>query len=356
VEHFHRERITTLAAKVRQLPGFPTFPGVEAGVARYDHMGALLADAALQAAIDFDSVVRPRVARLLAAWPEAVTVDLFRARVAAEGLGTVLDWKHPEKLARALRLAELLAAEMVQTVSQLRSWCLLPDSRSKLLRLQGVGEKTADYVAVLAGGQAIAVDRRIRAFVGGGTDQEIRALLTAVASELNLDLGVLDRVAWAAGKAELPLDGRPDTVNVTITVPADKAARLRDLTKLWLEGRPNAEWRATDHDLAVNLWQQLDHRRRRLFGVLIAHPGRRFNAEELVELSGAAVSPRSLTSLLGQPGVLSEQMGRAWPWQYDYPKGRQQLAVYWFEPDIAEMFDKARSLVDKRGLGLPEGR
>ncbi|MCW0215941.1 MAG: DUF6416 domain-containing protein [Pseudonocardia sp.] len=198
---------------------------------------------------------------------------------------------------------------------------------------------------MLAGGQAIAVDRRIRTFVGSGTDQEIRALLTAVASELALDLGVLDRVAWAAGKATLPPDDRPDTVDVTITVPAEKAARLRELTKLWLEGRPNAEWRGTDHELAVALWQQLDDRRRQLFGVLIAHPGRRFRADELVEHSSAAVSPRSLTSLLGQPGVLSEQLGRAWPWQYDYPQGKQKLAVYWFEPDIAEMFDKARGLV-----------
>ncbi|MFR9801254.1 DUF6416 domain-containing protein [Pseudonocardia sp. RS010] len=342
----HRERVEALAARVRRLPGFPTFPGVEAGGARYDHRGALLTDAALQAAIDFDSVVKPRVARLVAAWPEAVTVDLFRARVSAEVPGEVLQWKHPEKLARALRLADLLAAEKVQTVSELRSWCLLPDSRSTLLTLKGVGEKTADYVAVLAGGQAVAVDRRIRTFVGGGTDQEIRMLLTTVASELDLDLGVLDRVVWAAGKAEPPPDDRPDTVDVTLTVPADKAARLRDLTALWLEGRPNAEWRATDHQLAVALWQQLDDRRRQLFGVLIDHPGRRFPADELVDLDGAAASLENLTSLLGQPGPLSEQRGRAWPWQYDYPAGKQELAVYWFEPDMAEMFGKARALVD----------
>ncbi|WP_233306741.1 DUF6416 domain-containing protein [Pseudonocardia terrae] len=336
--------MAALAAKVRQLPGFPIFPGVEPGGARYEHMGALLADAALQAAIDFDSVVKPRVEKLLANWPDAVTLDLFRARVAAEGLGEVLDWKHPEKLARALRLADLLAAEGVQTVADLRSWCLLPDSRAKLLRIKGVGEKTADYVAVLAGGQAIAVDRRIRAFVGPGSDEEIRALLTAVADELDLDLGVLDRVVWAAGKDELPMDDRPDIVEVILAVPADKAARLRDLTKLWLEGRPNAEWRATDHDLAIALWVQLDERRRRVFSVLIDHPGRRFRAEEIIELTGDTMSLKNLTSLLGHPAVLSEQLGRAWPWQYDYPAGRSEHAVYWFEPDIAALFDKARGI------------
>jgi hypothetical protein len=227
VDLYQRERVAALADKVQQLSGFPTFPGVEPGGARYDHMGALLSDAALQAAIDFDAVVKPRVERLLAAWPDAVTVDLFRSRAAAEGLGVVLDWNHPEKLARALRLADLLANEGVQTVPDLHEWCLLPDSRTKLLKIKGVGEKTADYVAVLAGGQAIAVDRRIRAFVGPGSDDEIRALLTAVAEELELDLGVLDRVVWAAGKDALPMDNRPNTVDVTLTVPADKAGMRR---------------------------------------------------------------------------------------------------------------------------------
>jgi hypothetical protein len=115
VDLFHRKRAEALAAKVRQLPGYPDFPGAAAGQARYDHIGALIADAALQAAIDFNSVVRPRVQRLLAAWPEADTVDLFLVRVAAEGLHEVLDWKDAEKPARALRLANLLATEGVQT-------------------------------------------------------------------------------------------------------------------------------------------------------------------------------------------------------------------------------------------------
>jgi hypothetical protein len=112
VDLFHRKRAEALAAKVRQLPGYPDFPGAAAGQARYDHIGALIADAALQAAIDFNSVVRPRVQRLLAAWPEADTVDLFLVRIAAD---EVLDWKDAEKPARALRLANLLATEGVQT-------------------------------------------------------------------------------------------------------------------------------------------------------------------------------------------------------------------------------------------------
>lgn len=341
-----RDRVDALAAKVRALPGYPTFPGVEAGRARYDHMGALLADAALQAAIDFNTVVKPRVQRLVAAWPEADTVDRFRVRVRAEGLNQVLDWADAEKPARAGRLAELLTGEAVNTVDDLRSWSLLPGSRTKLLKVKGVGEKTADYIAMLAGAPAVAVDRHVRTFVGSGTDEQIRALLAAVATDLDIDLGVLDRVVWAAGRAALPPDTRPDTVGVTIVVPADRAARFRDFADLWLEGRAQAEWLATDHEPAALLWRQLDERRRRLFGVLIEHPGRRFRSDELLELSRAATTPKGLTSLLAHPSALSERLGRAWPWQYDYPQGRRKPAIYWFEPDIAEMFGKARALVE----------
>jgi hypothetical protein len=201
VDLSHHERVNSLAAKVRALPGYPSFPGIEAaGRARYDHMGALLADAALQAAIDFNSVVKPRVQRLLAAWPEADTVAHFLVRVRAEGLNQVLGWADAEKPARAVRLADLLADEGVDTVDELRTWSLLPGSWAKLLKVKGVGEKTADYIAMLAGAPAVAVDRRIRAFVGSGTDEQIRGLLAAVATDLDIDLGVLDRVVWAAGK------------------------------------------------------------------------------------------------------------------------------------------------------------
>ena len=63
-------------------------------------------------------------------------------------------------------------------------------------------------------------------------------------------------------------------------------------------------------------------------------------------LPGAATTPKGLTSLLAHIAGLSEQLGRAWPWQYDYPQGKAKPAVYWFEPDIAEMFGKARTLVE----------
>jgi hypothetical protein len=189
--------VNSLAAKVRALEGYPRFAGVEAGRARYDHMGALLADAALQAAIDFNFAVKPRVRRLLAGWPEADTVARFLVRVPAEGLNQILGWTDAEKPARAVRLADLLTGEGVDTVDELRN----------------------------------------------------------------------------------------------------------------------------------------------------EHPGRRFHSDELMQLSRRHARQPGQAPLSHLYG-LSEQQGRAWPWQYDYPQGKGKPAVYWFEPDVAEMFGKARTLVE----------
>ena len=43
----------------------------------YEHMGALLTDAVLQAGINFNTVVRPKVKRLLDTYPESDTTSRF---------------------------------------------------------------------------------------------------------------------------------------------------------------------------------------------------------------------------------------------------------------------------------------
>jgi hypothetical protein len=347
VDPVENDRIEALAAKIRLLAGFPDFPGFEPGGARYDHMGAIITEAALQAGMGYNTVVKPRVMRLLEAWPEAHTVDGFLARVTAEGLNTVLAWSDSEKPGRALRLAHLLADENVQSVDDLRAWCLLPDSRGKLMQLKGVKAKTADYLALVAGVPAVAVDRHIRSFVGGGSDDEVRTLFTAAAERVDVDLGVLDQVVWETERRSMKSEARPATISVTISIPAERAYRFEDHAERWLKGTAHTEWRANDHDLAVALWEGLDDGRRRILGILVDNPGRRFRASELVERSGAATDSSSLVRLLAHVTNLSERLCRAWPWQYDYPDGRGKgkLAVYWMEPDIADLFSAARAAV-----------
>jgi hypothetical protein len=141
---------------------------------------------------------------------------------------------------------------------------------------------------------------------------------------------------------------RPETVSVTIVVPADRAYRFKDHAKRWLKGTAHTEWRASDHELAARLWQRLDIARRQVLGVLIDDPGRRFRASELVELTSAAPGPADLVRLLGTVSNLSHGLCRAWPWHFDYPdgKGKGKPGVYWMEPDVAELFRNARDASD----------
>jgi hypothetical protein len=64
---------------------------------RYGHIGATLTDAVFQSGIDYDTVVEPRVNRLLEQHPEATTTTAFAKLLEHEGVGSVLRWKSPSK-------------------------------------------------------------------------------------------------------------------------------------------------------------------------------------------------------------------------------------------------------------------
>jgi hypothetical protein len=193
-----QEQIDLVAARVKRLPGFPDFPPFERA---YEHMGALLTDAGLQAGIGYKSTVVPRVRRILAQWPDATTTTTFLGRVQNEGLNDVLSWSDPEKPRRITALTELLKSRRVDNIDELASWLDEPSSRELLTSIRGIGDKTADYIANLAGRPTAAVDRHLITFVSGsGVDtasyDAVYQLLAAVATQLALDLGALDRVIW----------------------------------------------------------------------------------------------------------------------------------------------------------------
>ena len=62
----------------RYIDSIDSFQFIEPEVCPYrDHIGALFTDAILQAGVNYRSVVRPRVERVLFNFPEANTVSSF---------------------------------------------------------------------------------------------------------------------------------------------------------------------------------------------------------------------------------------------------------------------------------------
>jgi hypothetical protein len=134
----------------------------------WTHMGAVLSDAALQRRAHYRRVVEPRVRELMAAWPDADTVSGFASRLATDDVGTVLRWRPGSKLL-LLRSLTLAMQELgIETTVDLCVRLTDTDSshvRDRLRAIHGVGPKTIDYLAILAGSEKhVAVDSHLQSF------------------------------------------------------------------------------------------------------------------------------------------------------------------------------------------------
>lgn len=161
------DRLDVLKA-ARQLADFAFSQGVPATYcvrrSTYEHVGALLADAVLQAGLSYHSVVMPRVGRILKDFPGADRVSALICIVRQGGTAYLLNWKHPTKAARFDHLVLFLHKENVDTAGDLRAALKSDAFCADLRSLNGVGPKTIDYMACLAGIESIAVDRHVRTF------------------------------------------------------------------------------------------------------------------------------------------------------------------------------------------------
>ncbi len=170
---------------------------------QYQHMGATICDAILQAGLNYRSVVAPRVNRLMHLWPQARTTSSFLIKIDRYGLNDVLRWQDPVKLARIRTLGCVLVSSGIETENCLREYLVDDERAQTLMTLPGIGPKTLDYLKILAGMPALAVDRHMRALL---EDAGIRytgyadahSLMVAAAERLGVDPGTLDRRIWAA--------------------------------------------------------------------------------------------------------------------------------------------------------------
>jgi hypothetical protein len=187
------------------------------------HVGAILADAALQAGLNYRTVVKVRIDRIVQDFPEAATLSGMFAAIASIGVAEFLRWHHHTKVSRFVCLAELLRNESIDDFYQLRTWLQNPACREKLRAIHGVGPKTVDYLCGLVGLDFIAVDRHIRAFASdaGVTAEDydfLQIVISYAADLLGVSRRHFDASIWTyvsnqkagvdrRGTLELPIDG-----------------------------------------------------------------------------------------------------------------------------------------------------
>lgn len=130
----------------------------------YDHMGALLADSVLQAGLNYNSVVRPRITAILAHYPNQSRTSQLLDLVQRGETATFLNWTHTEKVSRFDALVTFLSDCSVEHIDDLKE-CLLDRAFVVSLRdVRGIGPKTVDYMGCLVGLDSVAVDRHVRTF------------------------------------------------------------------------------------------------------------------------------------------------------------------------------------------------
>src|ERR1700732_23036 len=66
----------------------------------WHHVGAILADAALQAGLNYRTVVKVRIDRIVQDFPEAATLSGMFAAIASVGVAEFLRWHHHTKVSR----------------------------------------------------------------------------------------------------------------------------------------------------------------------------------------------------------------------------------------------------------------
>lgn len=186
-----------LAAYIRNHPTFV----IVASMDRYRHMGATLADAVLQRGIDYDNVVRPRIERLLATHPDAKTTTAFASILEANGAPSVLSWASGQKPQTLVALVGLLLGEKIETEDELCVWLEDPKNVSHLKQIKGIKEKTADYLKILVGAQAVAVDMHLFAFLSEAgipknSYAEAHRIITGTADLLGIEPAKLDHSIW----------------------------------------------------------------------------------------------------------------------------------------------------------------
>lgn len=179
------------------------------------HMGALVADSVLQSGLNYATVVRPRVLSILKNFPEKKYISSLSEVVKCKQTGTFLNWKHPLKIQRFDYLVEFLQEHSVENAHDLRRNLAQESFRLELQKIDGIGPKTVDYMACLAGVDSIAVDRHVRNFarqVGLVNDDYhyLRAVFCNAADLLSISRRDFDAWVWqreaARGSMQIRID------------------------------------------------------------------------------------------------------------------------------------------------------
>jgi len=167
----------------------------------YFHMGATITDSILQSGLNYRYVVYPRVLKLLTKYYEYKTTCKFLILMQTIPLGELINWQSQIKLTRIKNLSWFLYNNNIESETELSEWLNDTHNIELLSNLNGIGPKTIDYLKMLSGNQAIAIDRHLFKFleIAGvlvNSYNEANTIFSMAANFLNMSKYELDRKIW----------------------------------------------------------------------------------------------------------------------------------------------------------------
>jgi len=167
----------------------------------YYHMGATITDSILQAGMNYKHVVYPRILKLLKNFPTYKTTSAFISLMKDIPLTELVNWKNEEKLQRIINLSWFLFNNNIENEDQFAIWLDTDKNIIQLKQIKGIGPKTVDYLRMLSGNQAIAIDRHLFTFLKMAgilirSYDEANLIYSKTSELLKISKNELDKKIW----------------------------------------------------------------------------------------------------------------------------------------------------------------
>lgn len=167
----------------------------------YNHMGATIVDSILQAGLNYKTVVYPRVRKLILSYPDYKTTCDFLILIQTIPLTNLINWTNEVKINRIKELSWFLYNNSIETEANLAIWLEDYKNKQRLKQINGIGNKTIDYLTMLSGKPAIAIDRHLFKYLEYAgvvvkSYEEANKIYSYVANQLDMTFYELDKKIW----------------------------------------------------------------------------------------------------------------------------------------------------------------
>lgn len=187
-----------LARYIQSLADFKFYKTIDGN---YNHIGAIIADAVLQANMRYKTHVKPRVNRILSKYPNERTTSSVMYLLKSMPVTEFLSWRGEDRAERFSQILDLFATEGIETELDLREWLSQNLNLTKLQSIKGIGPKTIDYFKILVGLSTSAIDRHLLNFLRLADltpidYQDAQTIINTTADILSVDRAYLDHSIW----------------------------------------------------------------------------------------------------------------------------------------------------------------